>query len=85
MDEPWVGMQVKETKPLGPDHPGAFRDIPFAEGTVDAVHCSRTVHELHQAGPFLIEMWTEIAADPIKEIALARRWAGERLKQGGYV
>ncbi len=80
-----VGVHVKETKPVGPDYPGAFRDIPFGEGTVDFVHCFETLHDLRYAGPFLVEMWTEKAADPIKEIALARRWVGERLKQGGYV
>jgi hexulose-6-phosphate isomerase len=80
-----VGVHVKETKPVGPDYPGAFRDIPFGEGTVDFVHCFKTLHDLHYAGPFLVEMWTEKAADPIKEIALARHWVGERLKQGGYV
>lgn len=80
-----VGVHVKETKPVGPDYPGAFRDIPFGEGTVDFVHCFKTLHALHYAGPFLIEMWTEKAADPIKEIALARQWVGERLNQGGYL
>ena len=79
-----VGVHVKETKPVGPDFPGAFRDIPFGEGTVDFVHCFKTLHELHYAGPFLVEMWTEKAADPIREIAQARQWVGERLKQGGY-
>ena len=79
-----VGVHVKETKPVGPNFPGAFRDIPFGEGTVDFVHCFQTLHELGYAGPFLIEMWTEKAADPLAEIAKARRWVGERLKQGGY-
>jgi hexulose-6-phosphate isomerase len=79
-----VGVHVKETKPVGPDFPGAFRDIPFGEGTVDFVHCFKTLHGLGYAGPFLIEMWTEKAADPVKEIALARQWVGERLKLGGY-
>ena len=79
-----VGVHVKETKPVGPGFPGAFRDVPFGEGTVDFVHCFKTLRELRYAGPFLVEMWTETAADPIAEIAKARRWVGERLKQGGY-
>jgi hexulose-6-phosphate isomerase len=79
-----VGVHVKETRPVGPGFPGAFRDIPFGEGSVDFVDCFRTLHDLHYAGPFLVEMWTEKAADPIKEIALARQWVGERLHQGGY-
>ena len=79
-----VGVHVKETKPVGPAFPGAFRDIPFGEGSVDFVDCFRTLHDLGYAGPFLVEMWTEKAADPTGEIAKARQWVGERLKQGGY-
>ena len=79
-----VGIHVKETRPVGPNSPGAFRDIPFGQGTVDFVHCFKTLHDLGYAGPFLIEMWTEKAAEPLKEIALARQWVGERLHQGGY-
>ena len=45
---------------------------------------AKTLHDLHYAGPFLIEMWTEKAVEPLKEIALARQWVGERLKLGGY-
>jgi len=79
-----VGVHVKETKPVGPGFPGAFRDVPFGEGNVDFVHCFRTLHDLGYAGPFLVEMWTEKAADPLAEIARARQWVGERLQQGGY-
>ena len=79
-----VGIHVKETKPVGPGFPGAFRDIPFGDGSVDFVHCFKTLRDLRYAGPFLIEMWTEKAADPLKEIALARQWVGERLNLGGY-
>ena len=79
-----VGVHVKETKPVGPNFPGAFRDVPFGEGTVDFVHCFKTLHGLGYAGPFLVEMWTEKAADPLAEIAQARQWVGERMRQGGY-
>jgi hexulose-6-phosphate isomerase len=79
-----VGVHVKETRPVGPGFPGAFRDVPFGEGTVDFVDCFKTLHELGYAGPFLVEMWTEKAADPLREITLARQWVGERLKQAGY-
>ena len=79
-----VGVHVKETKPVGPNFPGAFRDVPFGQGTVDFVQCFKTLHALQYAGPFLVEMWTEKSADPLAEIARARQWVGERLKQGGY-
>jgi hexulose-6-phosphate isomerase len=80
-----VGIHVKETRPVGPNFPGAFRDVPFGEGTVDFAHCFKVLRDLRYAGPFLIEMWTEKSADPLKEIARARQWIGERLQQGGYV
>jgi hexulose-6-phosphate isomerase len=80
-----VGIHVKETKPVGPNFPGAFRDVPFGEGTVDFAHCFKVLRDLDYAGPFLIEMWTGNAADPLKEITQARRWVGERLQEGGYV
>ncbi len=79
-----VGVHVKESKPVRADFAGAFRDVPFGEGSVDFVQCFKTLHELGYAGPFLIEMWTEKAADPLREIALARQWVGERMRQGGY-
>lgn len=79
-----VGVHVKETQPVGPGFAGAFRDVPFGQGTVDFVHCFKTLHALGYAGPFLVEMWTEKAPDPLAEIAQARQWVGERLTQGGY-
>lgn len=79
-----VGIHVKETKPVLPDFPGAFRDLSFGEGSVDFVRSFAALKRLRYAGPFLIEMWTEKAADPLAEIATARDWVRERLKAGGY-
>jgi len=79
-----VGVHVKETRPVAPGFPGAFRDVPFGDGSVDFVACFRTLHANGYCGPFLVEMWTEKAADPIAEIRHARRWVGERMAQGGY-
>jgi hexulose-6-phosphate isomerase len=79
-----VGVHVKESRPVGPGFPGAFRDVPFGEGGVDFVACFQTLHRLRYAGPFLVEMWTEKSADPLQEIRHARRWVGERMAQGGY-
>jgi len=79
-----VGVHVKESRPVGPGFAGAFRDVPFGEGSVDFVDCFRTLHGLGYAGPFLVEMWTEKAADPLLEIRRAREWVGERLRAGGY-
>jgi L-ribulose-5-phosphate 3-epimerase len=79
-----VGVHVKESRPVAPGFPGAFRDVPFGEGGVDFVRCFGTLHELRYAGPFLVEMWTEKAADPLAEIRLARDWVGARMAKGGY-
>jgi L-ribulose-5-phosphate 3-epimerase len=79
-----VGVHVKEARPVGPGFPGAFRDVPFGEGGVDFVRCFDALHRLGYAGPFLIEMWTEKAADPLREIRQARDWVRERLVAGGY-
>lgn len=79
-----VGVHVKETKSVGPDFPGCFRDVPFGEGTVDFERIFSILKNLNYAGPFLIEMWTEKAPDPIQEIMNAREWIGDRLKKGGF-
>ena len=79
-----VGVHVKESKPVGPGFAGAFRDVPFGEGTVDFVQCFKTLRTLNYAGPFLVEMWTEKSVDPLLEIRKARQWVGERLQAGGY-
>jgi hexulose-6-phosphate isomerase len=79
-----VGVHVKESRAVGPGFAGAFRDVPFGEGNVDFVRCFRTLHRLGYAGPFLIEMWTETAADPLREVRRAREWVRERMAAGGY-
>ncbi len=79
-----VGIHIKETKPVLPDFPGAFRDVPFGEGSVDFVGAFAALKRLGYAGPFLVEMWTEKAPDPLAEISHARDWVLERLRAAGY-
>jgi hexulose-6-phosphate isomerase len=79
-----VGVHVKDTLPVSPGHPGQFRDVPFGEGTVDFASCFSTLAKLRYAGPFLVEMWTEKATDPLAEIRRAREWVGGHLKLGGF-
>ncbi|MEI6873885.1 MAG: L-ribulose-5-phosphate 3-epimerase [Spirochaetota bacterium] len=79
-----VGVHIKETRPVLIDSPGSFREVPFGEGCVDFVHCFSVLKRLRYAGPFLIEMWTEKKDDPLAEIARAKAWMGERLRQGGF-
>ncbi|MEI6388499.1 MAG: L-ribulose-5-phosphate 3-epimerase [Spirochaetota bacterium] len=79
-----VGVHIKETRSVGPDFAGAFREIPFGEGDVDFVHCFSILNRLGYAGPFLIEMWTGKMPEPLAEIAKAKAWIEGRLRQGGF-
>ena len=78
-----VAIHLKDTLRVTADFPGQFRDVPFGTGCVDFVTCFRVLAELRYRGPFLIEMWTEKAAEPVLEIAQARRWLLERMRLGG--
>ena len=78
-----VGVHVKETRPVGPGFAGQFRDVPFGEGGVDFVHCFQSLRRIGYSGPWLVEMWTEKAVDPLAEIRRARQWVGERMREGG--
>jgi len=78
-----VAIHLKDTLRVTKDFPGQFRDVPFGTGCVDFVACFKTLAELRYRGPFLIEMWTEKAAEPIVEIARARRWLLEQMHRGG--
>ena len=78
-----VAIHLKDTLRVTTDFPGQFRDVPFGTGCVDFVTCFKALAELRYRGPFLIEMWTEKAAEPVVEIAHARRWLLERMRLGG--
>jgi L-ribulose-5-phosphate 3-epimerase len=78
-----VAIHLKDTLRVTADFPGQFRDVPFGSGCVDFLTSFRTLAELEYRGPFLIEMWTEKAADPVVEIAQARRWLLEQMRLGG--
>lgn len=79
-----VGVHIKETRSVLPGTTGTFRDVPFGEGNVDFVGCFSILNRLAYSGPFLIEMWTEKSSDPIAEIARAKSWVCDRLRQGGF-
>lgn len=78
-----VGVHVKETRAVAPGFPGQFRDVPFGDGAVDFAGCFGTLREIGYAGPLLVEMWTEKAADPLHEIRHAREWVLQRMREGG--
>ena len=73
-----VAVHVKDTRP------GVFKNVPFGEGTVDFVKAFKKLHTMNYQGPFLIEMWTETAQDPIKEVRHARQWVLEKMSEAGW-
>ncbi len=78
-----AAIHLKDTLPVTPSFPGQFRDVPFGEGCVDFVGVFRLLQELNYRGTFLIEMWTEKAADPVAELLAARQWIEARMKDAG--
>ena len=78
-----VALHLKETLAVTSDHHGTFKEVPFGTGCVDFPQVFATLKDLGYAGPFLIEMWTERAEDPEKEIRQARQWIFQRMREGG--
>lgn len=72
-----VGVHIKDTRP------GEFKNVPFGCGVVDFALCFRTLKQMGYSGPWLIEMWSENAADPVREVAAARDWVTQRMAQAG--
>lgn len=80
-----VALHLKETLAVTSDHPGTFKEVPFGTGCVDFPAAFARLKEIGYAGPFLIEMWTERAADPEREIGEARQWIFQRMREGGLI
>ena len=80
-----VAIHLKETLAVTSDHKGTFKEVPFGTGCVDFPGLFAKLKRLNYSGPFLIEMWTEKAEDPEREIAAARDWIFERMREGGFI
>lgn len=78
-----AAIHLKDTYPVTADSPGQFRDVPFGQGCVDFVGVFRTLQQLNYRGAFVVEMWTETAAEPLLEVIQARRWIEARMQEGG--
>ncbi|NYA44873.1 L-ribulose-5-phosphate 3-epimerase [Serratia fonticola] len=74
-----VAVHVKDTQP------GVFKGIPFGEGIVDFERCFTALLQSGYCGPYLIEMWSGEAADPIREVKAARAWVVESMTKAGMV
>ncbi len=72
-----VAVHVKDTRP------GVFKNVPFGTGVVDFEACFATLKHSGYCGPYLIEMWSETAEDPLQEVAKARDWVLERMARAG--
>jgi len=72
-----VAVHVKDTRP------GVFKNVSFGTGVVDFEQCFRTLKQSGYCGPYLIEMWSETAEDPLAEVELARDWVLARMAHAG--
>lgn len=57
--------------------------MPFGEGVVDFVRCFETLLQSGYRGPYLLEMWSEKADDPLRAVREARAWVVERMVEAG--
>jgi hexulose-6-phosphate isomerase len=80
-----VAIHLKDTLAVNPGFPGKFKEVPFGDGCVDFAGAFAVLARLGYRGPFLVEMWTEKAAEPLAEIARARDWLLDRMREGGYL
>ncbi|MDX5630113.1 MULTISPECIES: L-ribulose-5-phosphate 3-epimerase [unclassified Brenneria] len=74
-----VAVHVKDTRP------GVFKNVPFGSGVVDFTRCFTTLRESGYCGPYLIEMWSETASDPVKEVIAARDWVKQQMSRAGLL
>jgi len=72
-----VAVHVKDTRP------GVFKNVPFGRGVVEFERCFTTLLESGYRGPYLIEMWSETAADPLQEVREARIWVVDKMRKAG--
>ena len=79
-----AAIHLKDTYPVTATSQGQFRDVPFGEGCVDFTGFFRTLATLNYRGAFLIEMWTENAAEPVLEIIKARQWIEAKMQEGAF-
>lgn len=80
-----VALHLKDTVAVTDDHPGTFKEVAFGSGCVDFPGVFATLKELGYTGPFLIEMWTGSGDDPESEIAAARKWILQKMREGGFL
>jgi L-ribulose-5-phosphate 3-epimerase len=80
-----AAVHLKDTLRPVPGFPGRFREVPFGTGCVDFPRAFAALRDIGFRGCFLVEMWTHASPDPLAEIAEARRWLVDRMREGGYI
>ena len=80
-----TAIHLKDTKAVTGVFEGQFKEVPFGTGCVDFPAFFSLLSRLAYKGPFVIEMWTEKAEDPVMEIHDAREWMLQQMEQGGYI
>lgn len=76
-----TAIHLKDTLKVTSDFGGKFKDVPFGEGCVDFVAAFKILKELNYRGSFVIEQWSEKAANPLAEIQKSKKWIEDRLHQ----
>ena len=80
-----TAIHLKDTYAVKDSAPGQFKDVPFGSGCVDFVRAFEILRDLNYRGSFVIEQWSEKAADPLAEVKKSREWMLEKMKEARYV
>jgi len=78
-------IHLKDTLAVSATNKGRFKDVPFGSGCVDFVEAFKILKMLNYRGSFMIEQWSEKAADPLAEVKKTKAWILERMKEANYV
>ncbi|MFV0322558.1 MAG: L-ribulose-5-phosphate 3-epimerase [Alphaproteobacteria bacterium] len=79
-----TAIHLKDTYAVSATNKGQFRDVPFGSGCVDFVGFFRLLKELNYRGSFVLEQWSENAAEPLEEVMKSKGWILQRMEDAGY-
>ncbi|MBA8762892.1 L-ribulose-5-phosphate 3-epimerase [Staphylococcus coagulans] len=78
-----VAVHLKDTLAVTSTFKGQFKNVPFGKGCVDFIKAFQYLEGINYQGPFLIEMWSENAEDPMKEVKNAKTFILNQLEKSG--
>lgn len=79
-----TAIHLKDTYAVTATSKGQFRDVPFGAGCVDFVAFFKLLKQLNYRGSFVLEQWSENAAEPLVEVMKSKKWILEKMEEGGY-